>query len=86
MDFDINKINNIKNVIIVVGAGIIISGMTTIMLAFAWTRMINAFTDEKIDFKSGIAVYSKANLGKYLPGNIMHYIERNIYISKYFFI
>ena len=61
----------------------IILASSVVFNSIAWSKLLNVFTHQKLILREVIDVYSKANLGKYLPGNIMHYVSRNVYGSKY---
>jgi len=57
--------------------------MGSIMLnSYAWARILEIFTDNKVKYSEAYDVYAKANIGKYLPGNVMHYVERNLFASR----
>ena len=51
-------------------------------LAFAWKLILQIWTVKKIPYLSTLGVYCKANLEKYIPGNIMQFVGRNIYGEK----
>lgn len=36
----------------------------------------------RVDTREALCVYARANIGKYLPGNVMHYVERNLFAAK----
>lgn len=44
-----------------------------------WVFLLHALSRNfNLPTKSLVKVYSKSNLGKYLPGNVMHYVARNV--------
>lgn len=45
--------------------------------------LIKDVLEKDIPFKSLYKIYSKSNIAKYLPGNVMHYISRGVYCSEY---
>ncbi len=49
----------------------------------AWKTLLDYFGSGKADTGEALCVYAKANIGKYLPGNVMHYVERNLFAAKY---
>lgn len=51
--------------------------------AFNWNVILKILSNKRIATKDIIRLYSKANLGKYLPGNIMHFVGRNVIGRKY---
>ena len=48
----------------------------------AWACWLHFFAGKKIDRREAVCVYAKANIGKYLPGNVMHYVERNLFATN----
>jgi hypothetical protein len=38
---------------------------------------------QKVPLKEAVLVYCRSNLGKYIPGNVFQYVERNIFFSSY---
>lgn len=51
-------------------------------VSFAWKLLLEYLTNKKINFKDSYYFYNKANLGKYLPGNVMQYVERNVFMAQ----
>jgi uncharacterized membrane protein YbhN (UPF0104 family) len=47
--------------------------------AMAWKMVLQIWTVSKVPYSDASGVYVKANLGKYLPGNVMHFVERNLF-------
>ena len=56
--------------------------ITVYVSGTAWYRWLNFFSGTKCQRKEALCVYAKANIGKYLPGNVMHYVERNLFAGK----
>jgi glycosyltransferase 2 family protein len=50
--------------------------------SYAWKTTLEFIHKGKIPFHEIIIVYAKSNIGKYLPGNIMQFVGRNILASK----
>ncbi|MBR0148161.1 MAG: hypothetical protein IJM23_03070 [Lachnospiraceae bacterium] len=59
----------------VFGAGMFVQG-------YAWKLWLSFFSARDIDTKGALCVYTKANIGKYLPGNVMHFVERNLFAER----
>ena len=53
--------------------------------AFAWNLILQFLNGSKLPFNEIRSVYVKANIGKYLPGNVMHFAGRNVLGKKYGF-
>jgi uncharacterized membrane protein YbhN (UPF0104 family) len=78
-------LTQIKNPITAVIWLVIISiGFCAIVFisAFAWKMILEFINNSKILFKVLLPVYVKANIGKYLPGNVMHFAGRNIMAGR----
>ncbi len=56
--------------------------ITVYMSGNVWYGWLSFFSGKKNQRKEAICVYAKANIGKYLPGNVMHYVERNLFADK----
>lgn len=80
MDIDISSIPNPRGVVIALLGAVLISVTAVYLLAIAWTRTVSHFAQGGLNKREGINVYVRANIGKYLPGNVMHYVERNVFL------
>ncbi|NLL77709.1 MAG: hypothetical protein GX235_10775 [Clostridiales bacterium] len=78
-NISIGKID--KELIIIAAIGSIIALFSLFILSFAWKVALEYLGNTKIDYEDIWPIYMKANIGKYLPGNVMHYIERNLFAS-----
>lgn len=56
--------------------------MTVWMSAGAWRLWLEFYAKKQCSRQEAFHVYAKANIGKYLPGNVMHYVERNLFAGK----
>lgn len=59
----------------------IVKCITVYLTGSAWADWLRFFAKGKIDTKGAMNAYLKANIGKYLPGNVMHYVERNLFAT-----
>ncbi len=89
LGFDFSVIENVPAFIalglvsaVVFAAGVYIQG-------YAWKTWLSFFagkngadTGQSVDTREALCVYARANIGKYLPGNVMHYVERNLFAAK----
>lgn len=73
------EIDNKLNLIIIIVIGSIITLFSLFILSFAWKTALEYLGNTKIKFQDIWPIYLEANIGKYLPGNVMHYIERNLF-------
>jgi uncharacterized membrane protein YbhN (UPF0104 family) len=75
----------LKNPIFLIVLGLLLSIGYAILVyisSFAWKMTLSFIHKGKISFQEIISVYVKANIGKYLPGNVMHFAGRNILAGK----
>lgn len=63
-------------------AGVLIKTATVFLSGRAWCVWLEFFSGRRCDRREAVCVYAKANIGKYLPGNVMHYVERNLFAGK----
>lgn len=82
MEISINSLPNKKMIILFSFLGIVITVCCLILLGYAWMQPLQCFGTQKINFGEVIVIYLKANIGKYLPGNVVHYVERNLFAAN----
>lgn len=82
LGFDFSTVTNWPMFIGIVVLCSLAKGVTVFMSGTAWYRWLCFFSKKKASRKEALRVYSKANIGKYLPGNVMHYVERNLFAGK----
>ena len=66
----------------VCAAGAALKAVTVWMSARAWCLWLEFYAQKRCSRKEAFRVYARANMGKYLPGNVMHYVERNLFAGK----
>lgn len=81
-DFDFSQVTEWRLFVPVLMAGIVCKTVTVFMSASAWCLWLEFFAGKRCDRREALSVYAKANIGKYLPGNVMHYVERNLFAGK----
>lgn len=54
-------------------------------LAYAWLLILRSLSAEalQIPFPTLFKIYGKTNLMKYLPGNVMEFVGRNVIVNQY---
>lgn len=63
-------------------AGVVCKTATVYLSACAWCLWLEFFSGRRCRRIQTLCVYAKANIGKYLPGNVMHYVERNLFAGS----
>lgn len=79
MDIDINRLPNKEKVLIWSALGIVITIISLFLLSYSWMQPLQWLGNKKINFLNISSIYLKSNIGKYLPGNVAHYVERNLF-------
>lgn len=75
-DIDYSILTEPKSIAILVGLSIVY-GVFVVASSYPWKRIVEILTSEKIKFSDASAVAVKANLMKYLPGNVFQYVGKN---------
>lgn len=74
------KVGNILYTLISLFLYILVLYVGSLLWVFLLRELSRNF---KLPIKLLVSVYAKSNLGKYLPGNVMHYIARNVLTKNY---
>lgn len=82
LGLDFSNIENVPAFVLVLLIGVAGKTFTVFISSYVWSGWVFFFAGRKGNRKEAIRVYTKANTGKYLPGNVMHYIERNLFADK----
>lgn len=59
-----------------------LSVMTIFFSSYCWRLVLSLFTYKRIPVGNTFAAYAKSNVMKYLPGNVGHYVGRQIFGSQ----
>ena len=62
-------------------AGFIVS-FSVYANALAWKKNLEMFSPQKAHSADILYIYTRANLAKYIPGNVMHFVSRNVLGSE----
>lgn len=81
-EFDISSVKDWRAFVLVCAAGIALKVCTVFLSGSAWRIWLEFFAGKRCSHREALCVYAKANIGKYLPGNVMHYVERNLFADK----
>lgn len=76
MDIPLKQVNTTKNYILMF---FLVLFQTAILCTacIPWRIFIDMFSRKHIPYKKTMIVFLKANILKYLPGNVFHYVGRN---------
>lgn len=82
LDIDFSIIQNKGLFISSLIVGTLIMCSTVFIIAYGWKIVLTVLSNQTVNYKDASFVYVKANMGKYLPGNVMHYVERNLFAES----
>lgn len=82
LGFDFDSVENWPVFLAVTFVCAFVKCITVYISGSSWYGWLSFFSGKKGQLKEGLCVYAKANIGKYLPGNVMHYVERNLFADK----
>jgi len=78
---DLGEIQSIPFLLAASAAGLLIKMLTVYLQGRAWIGWLEALSGRTCDRRAALSVYARANMGKYLPGNVMHFVERNLFAA-----
>ncbi|MEX2104009.1 MAG: lysylphosphatidylglycerol synthase domain-containing protein [Bacilli bacterium] len=81
LGIDFDQLSN-KWYLLYVPFSVVIYALLIVLMAFVWKLILEFIIGERIGFITTFVVYSKSNIGKYLPTNTMHFVARNIIGNK----
>ena len=82
LGFDISFVQNVPLFLVLCIVGVGLKMASVLCSASAWSTWLSFFSRTHVEKKLAIRAYGKANIGKYLPGNVMHFVERNLFASS----
>lgn len=82
MDIDFKTYLN-GTAFLYIGLAISINLTALFTNAYAYRNVVYTITSLKMNYKVISNIYLRANLAKYVPGNVMHFVNRNIFALKY---
>ena len=51
------------------------------LLAFNWVAILRTVIAEPVPTREGLLSYTKTQIAKYVPGNVLHFVGRHIYLK-----
>lgn len=80
--FDVGQVTDWRLFLPACTAGVLLKAFTVFLSGSAWGMWLEYVSGKHCSRPEALRVYAKANIGKYLPGNVMHYVERNLFAGK----
>ncbi len=81
-DVEFSRLLEVKIIVTMLMLAMLMS-TCVVFNSVAWKKLIGLISDKRIALKDVLHIYAKSNIGKYLPGNVMHYANRNILGFQY---
>lgn len=81
MGFDFSFVKNKPAFVGVVLVGTVIKIASLYLSSTAWATWLKFFSRKPFNMVEARCVFIKANIGKYIPGNVMHFVQRNLFAS-----
>jgi uncharacterized membrane protein YbhN (UPF0104 family) len=78
------KINNWRPTmgqLAIIGSLALFYGATLIGLAYNWLTILNTLLAARLPAKPVLRSYTETQIAKYMPGNVMHFVSRHIYLK-----
>lgn len=82
LDIDFTQIKDVPAFVCITVFGTLLVGITVYGMAFGWKIILQYLLEQRVVYGDAAKIYAKANIGKYMPGNVMHYVERNLFAAK----
>lgn len=82
MRADIGQLDNLAYILALCGVFALLFVTAVYALGLSFRFILAFLSNRKLGFWEPLAVYTRANLCKYLPGNVMHLVARNVYAKK----
>jgi hypothetical protein len=77
-DIDYTALFSLRYGLLVSGGTVLLLG-TTLLVCCNWKDVLAYFSGQSVRLSEAFPVFSKSNAAKYLPGNIGHYVSRQIF-------
>ena len=81
MGFDFSFVGNVPVFILVVLIGIGMKLLSLWLSSTAWAGWLSFFSRTPFKVQDARRVFIRANIGRYIPGNVMHFVQRNLFAS-----
>lgn len=82
MDIDLSILSG-KRVALTLLLSFVFQFFLIILSSIPWLCIVNALSNKDLKLKEALPVFTKANLYKYIPGNVFQYVGRNSLAVEY---
>lgn len=57
-------------------------GLAMMLMAYNWVTILHAVVSDTVPTKDGLLSYTKTQIAKYVPSNVLHFVGRHIYLKE----
>ena len=82
IEIDFSVIQLTRERILVLAFAFLVCILVVYLFGLVWLSVLQALSVERLQPFVLLQVYVKTNIGKYLPGNLMHFVARNLVVHK----
>lgn len=82
IEIDFSMIQLTRERVLVLSFAFFACILVVYLFGVVWLSVLQALSVERLQPFVLLQVYVKTNIGKYLPGNLMHFVARNIVVHK----
>ncbi len=82
IEIDFSMIQLTRERVLVLALAFFVCIVVVYLFGVVWLSILQALSVERLQPFVLLQVYVKTNIGKYLPGNLMHFVARNIVVHK----
>jgi len=79
---DILRLDNIRQILLICGLFALLYTTTVYVFGYLLKLNLEFVSKKRLSALEPIEVFTKSNLCKYLPGNVMQFVARNLYAEK----
>ena len=79
---EIAILDNITHILMLIATFSLVSIIAIAAIGYAWKLNLEFLSNENLNTNEIFAIFLRAGLSKYLPGNVMQYVTRNLYAQK----
>lgn len=79
---EIAILENITQLLVLIAVFTLMAIQAIFANGYAWKLNLEFLSNKKLNAGKSFSIFLKAGLSKYLPGNVLQYVTRNLYAQK----
>lgn len=80
LGLDVRNLRITSSTVIFSIFSLFVNEIAVLLLSECYRRTVSLCSSSEIDRKEADRIYCRSNIGKYLPGNVFQYVERNLFL------